>query len=136
PVTTTENFVLCAAKASGASLLMNAASEPHVQEFCAFLKLMGARIDGAGTSRLAVTGVENLTGADYTFQEDFHEIATFLALGAITGGEISVRNASPEQFPLIDRTFAKFGASVSHADGWSSVRVEHGLKVKEPFTPY
>jgi UDP-N-acetylglucosamine 1-carboxyvinyltransferase len=135
-VTTTENFVLCAARASGASLLMNAASEPHVQEFCAFLKLMGAKIEGAGTSRLAVTGVERLTGADYSFQEDFHEIATFLALGAITGGEISVKNASPEQFPLIDRTFAKFGATVTHADGWSSVRVEGRLKVKEPFTPY
>src|SRR5260221_7738029 len=115
---------------------MNAASEPHVQEFCAFLKLMGARIEGAGTSRLKVTGVDHLSGADYTFQEDFHEIATFLALGAITGGEISVKNDFPEQFPLIDRTFHKFGAVVTHADGWSSVRVEDRLKIKEPFTPY
>jgi len=135
-VTTTENFVLCAAKAKGASQLMNAASEPHVQEFCAFLKLMGARIEGAGTSRLAVTGVESLSGADYTFQEDFHEVATFLALGAITGGEVSVRNDSPEQFPLIDRTFSKFGATITHQDGWSSVRVEDRLRIKEPFTPY
>ncbi|HWA62774.1 MAG TPA: UDP-N-acetylglucosamine 1-carboxyvinyltransferase [Caulobacteraceae bacterium] len=135
-VTTTENFVLCAAKARGQSLLMNAASEPHVQEFCAFLKLMGAKIEGAGTSRLQVTGVDHLKGADYAFQEDFHEIATFLALGAITGGEISVKNDSPEQFPLIDRTFAKFGAVVTHEGGWSSVRVPDRLKVKEPFTPY
>jgi UDP-N-acetylglucosamine 1-carboxyvinyltransferase len=135
-VTTTENFVLCAARAKGESLLMNAASEPHVQEFCAFLKLMGAKIDGAGTSKLVVTGVEGLSGADYTFQEDFHEIATFLALGAITGGDVSVKNDSPHQFPLIDRTFAKFGATVTHADGWSSVKVTDRLKIKEPFTPY
>ena len=119
-VTTTENFVLCAAKASGTSQLMNAASEPHVQEFCAFLRLMGARIEGCGTSRLVVEGVESLGGADYTFAEDFHEIATFLALGAITGGDVAVRNAQPEQFPLIDRAFAKFGVDIEHAGGWST----------------
>ncbi len=135
-VTTTENFVLCAAMAAGSSLLMNAASEPHVQEFCAFLKLMGAKIDGAGTSRLAVEGVERLSGADYTFAEDFHEIATFLALGAITGGQISVRNAQPEQFPLIDRTFAKFGVTVTHTDGWSTSRADGPLSIKPPFTSY
>lgn len=135
-VTTTENFALCAVMAGGSSLLMNAASEPHVQEFCQFLRLMGAKIDGCGTSRLAVEGVERLTGADYTFAEDFHEIATFLALGAITGGEISVKNAQPEQFPLIDRTFAKFGVTVTHKDGWSTARADGPLSIKPPFTSY
>jgi UDP-N-acetylglucosamine 1-carboxyvinyltransferase len=135
-VTTTENFVLCAVKARGASLLMNAASEPHVQEFCAFLQLMGAKIDGCGTSRLAVTGVERLSGADYTFAEDFHEIATFLALGAITSGEVAVRNAQPDQFPLIDRTFAKFGVEITHRDGWSMSHTHGPLKVRAPFTSY
>jgi len=135
-VTTTENFVLCAAKAAGASSLMNAASEPHVQEFCAFLKLMGARIEGAGTSRLVVEGVESLGGADYTFAEDFHEIATFLALGAITGGEVHVRNAQPHQFPLIDRAFAKFGVEIIHDGGWSTSRVDGPLAIRPPFTSY
>jgi UDP-N-acetylglucosamine 1-carboxyvinyltransferase len=135
-VTTTENFVLCAAKATGASQLTNAASEPHVQEFCAFLALMGARIDGAGTSRLKVQGVDRLGGADYTFAEDFHEIATFLALGAITGGEVSVKNANPEQFPLIDRAFAKFGIEITHKDGWSSSRADGPLRIRAPFTSY
>ena len=51
-VTTTENFVLCAALARGRSRLVNAASEPHVQEFCAFLAAMGARIAGSGSSTL------------------------------------------------------------------------------------
>ena len=135
-VTTTENFALCAAMAGGTSVLMNAASEPHVQEFCAFLKLMGARIEGAGTSRLAVEGVRTLGGADYTFAEDFHEIATFLALGAITGGEVFVRNAQPHQFPLIDRAFAKFGVEIIHQDGWSTSRVDGPLAIRPPFTSY
>ncbi|MGI8840963.1 MAG: UDP-N-acetylglucosamine 1-carboxyvinyltransferase [Caulobacteraceae bacterium] len=135
-VTTTENFVLCAVRAGGVSHLMNAASEPHVQEFCAFLRLMGARIDGCGTSRLIIEGVERLGGADYAFAEDFHEIATFLALGAITGGAVAVKNAQPEQFPLIDRAFAKFGVEIVHQDGWSRSRVDGPLKVRTPFTSY
>ncbi len=135
-VTTTENFVLCAVKAAGVSQLTNAACEPHVQEFCAFLRLMGARIEGVGASRLTIEGVERLGGADYTFAEDFHEIATFLALGAITGGEVIVKNANPEQFPLIDRAFAKFGVETMHQDGWSSSRLDGPLKVRTPFTSY
>src|SRR5579863_1904936 len=135
-VTTTENFVLCAATAEGTSTLTNAASEPHVQEFCSFLVKMGAKIDGIGTSRLVVEGVERLAGAEHDFTEDFHEIATFLALGAITGGEVSVRNARPDQFPLIDRTFGKFGIEVSHQDGWSRAHAAGPLKVAQPFTAY
>ncbi|MFM8753313.1 MAG: UDP-N-acetylglucosamine 1-carboxyvinyltransferase [Phenylobacterium sp.] len=133
-VTTTENFMLCAATASGRSKLTNAACEPHVQEFCAFLALMGARIEGVGGSRIIVEGVERLSGAEFTFADDFHEVATFLAMGAITGGEVSVRNGSVEQFPLLDRTFAKFGVEVTHEGGWSTARAPHGLKVREPFT--
>ena len=133
-VTTTENFMLCAATALGRSQLTNAACEPHVQEFCAFLALMGARIGGVGGSRIVVEGVDRLSGAEFTFADDFHEVATFLAMGAITGGEVSVRNGSVEQFPLLDRTFAKFGVEVTHEGGWSTARAPHGLKVKEPFT--
>lgn len=135
-VTTTENFALCAATASGTSQLMNAASEPHVQEFCAFLKLMGVGIEGSGASRLEVEGRQPLGGADYAFAEDFHEIATFLALGAITGGEVEARNAQPRQFPLIDRAFGKFGVAVAHEGGWSRARAEGPLRVKPPFTSY
>ncbi len=133
-VTTTENFVLCAALAHGTSTLMNAASEPHVQEFCQFMQLLGARLEGLGTSRLTIHGVKELGGGEFTFAEDFHEIVTFLALGAITGGDVRVKNSQPEQFPLIDRTFAKFGVQIIHEDGWSRSVVEGKLKVKEPFT--
>ena len=133
-VTTTENFVLCAALAHGTSTLMNAASEPHVQEFCHFMELLGAQIEGIGTSRLTVHGVAKLGGGSFTFAEDFHEAVTFLALGAITGGCITVKNSAPEQFPLIDRTFAKFGVQVVHEGGWSTTVVDGPLRVKEPFT--
>jgi UDP-N-acetylglucosamine 1-carboxyvinyltransferase len=134
-VTTTENFVLCAVLAQGRSVLTNAACEPHVQEFCRFLISLGARIEGVGTSTLTVIGVPALSGGRHRFDEDFHEITTFLALSAITGGDVRVKNPVPEQFPLIDRTFAKLGAFVTHADGWSRVVTEGGgLRVREPFT--
>jgi len=133
-VTTTENFVLCAAAASGTSTLVNAASEPHVQEFCRFIAMLGVPIDGIGTSRLAISGGCKLGGGEFRFDEDFHEIATFLALGAITGGDIAVKNSAPEQFPLIDRTFAKFGIDVVHRDGWSRARRDGPLRVRKPFT--
>ena len=133
-VTTTENFVLCAATAKGLSRLTNSACEPHVQEFCEFLAGMGARIQGVGGSRLTVSGVDSLGGVEFTFADDFHEVATFLAMGAITGGEIAVQNGSVEQFPLLDRTFAKFGVEVTHENGFSRARVDGKLKVREPFT--
>ena len=133
-VTTTENFVLCAALAHGTSTLMNAASEPHVQEFCSFMVLLGAQIEGIGTSRLTVHGVAKLGGGEWRFAEDFHEAVTFMALGAITGGCITVKNSAPEQFPLIDRTFAKFGVQVVHEGGWSHTVVDGPLRVKQPFT--
>ncbi len=133
-VTTTENFVLCAAAAAGTSTLVNAASEPHVQEFCRFMAMLGVQIEGIGTSRLSIEGGQRLGGGEFRFSEDFHEITTFLALGAITGGEIRVRNTAPEQFPLIDRTFAKFGVQVVHRDGWSHALRDGPLRVRRPFT--
>jgi UDP-N-acetylglucosamine 1-carboxyvinyltransferase len=98
------------------------------------MELLGARIEGSGTSRLVIHGVDRLGGGEFTFTEDFHEVVTFLALGAITGGDVRVRNSQPGHFPLIDRTFAKFGVRVLHDDGWSRCVVDGGLKVREPFT--
>ena len=94
----------------------------------------GRYIDGIGTSRLTVRGGARLQGGEFTFEEDFHEITTFLALGAITGGDVVVRNSTPGNFPLIDRTFAKFGVRIVHEDGWSRALRSGPLKVQTPFT--
>jgi len=133
-VTTTENFLMCAALAGGTSRLVNAACEPHVQEFSRFLERMGAHVAGVGTSTLEVEGAAELSGAAYAFEDDFHEVATFLALGAMTGGQVEVRNSAPEQFALIDRTFGKFGVEIRHLGGWSRNLVGAPLKVRAPFT--
>jgi len=135
-VTTTVNFILCALTVKGTSQIVNAACEPHVQEMCDFLAACGAKIAGKGTSMVSVEGGASLGGTDYTFNDDFHEIATFLALSAVTGGDISVRNGCPEHFDLIDRTFNKFGAEVVHENGWSRMAAPERLVVEENFTSH
>lgn len=135
-VTTTENFIISALTANGTSQIVNAACEPHVQEMCTFLEQMGAVIRGKGTSMVSVDGCREFKPVDYTFVEDFHEIATFMALAAVTGGDISVRNTRPEDFMLIDRTFEKFGAHVEHKDGWSRLDAPAELVVQQNFTTH
>lgn len=133
-VTATENFAMAAALADGESVLLNAASEPHVQDLCTVLVGMGAQIDGLGTSQLTITGVKKLHGGTFTINSDHHEIVTFLALGAITGGEVRVKNSLPHHFDLIDRSFSKLGAKITHRGDTAIVKKNQTLRIAPPFT--
>ena len=119
-VTTTENFILCAATARGRSQLTNAACEPHVQEFCDFLAMMGAQIAGVGGSRIVVAGVEHLSGAEFTFADDFHEIATFLALGAMTGNPGMAASGASGLFGNLfgGGNSGQMGSNANVSSGW------------------
>ena len=133
-VTVTENFAMAAALAKGPSTLMNAASEPHVQDLCKALVAMGARITGIGTSMLTVEGVSRLHGATVEIGTDYHEVTTFLALGAITGGEVRVLKSVPEHFDLITRSFQKLGVAVSHEGTTAVVRKGQPRVIETPYT--
>ena len=133
-VTVTENFAMAAALARGDSTLLNAASEPHVQDLCAALVAMGARISGLGTSRLEITGVARLHGATIAISTDYHEVVTFLALGAITGGDVRVERAVPQHFDLITRAFAKLGVAIEHEGDTARVRRGQKLVIEKPYT--
>lgn len=133
-VTATENFVMAAALAEGESTLLNAASEPHVQDLCAVLVAMGAQIAGLGTSQLTVTGVGRLRGGTFTINTDYHEVVTFLALGAITGGEVKVKHSLPHHFDLMTRAFGKLGVTVEHKGDTAVVRRGQSLVIEAPFT--
>jgi UDP-N-acetylglucosamine 1-carboxyvinyltransferase len=133
-VTATENFVMAAALAKGESVLINAASEPHVQDLCTVLAGMGAKIEGIGTSKITVQGVRKLRGGTFTINTDYHEVVTFLALGAITGGEVRVRHSLPHHFDLITRAFAKLGVVVEHEGDTAIVRRNQKLVIESPFT--
>lgn len=133
-VTVTENFLMAASLAKGTSTLINAASEPHVQDLCAALIALGAKIDGVGTSMLRVEGVGRLHGGKVTVNTDYHEVVTFLALGAITGGEIRVEKSLPHHFDLITRAFKKLGVVIEHEGTTAIVRRNQSLVIEEPFT--
>jgi UDP-N-acetylglucosamine 1-carboxyvinyltransferase len=133
-VTVTENFAMAAATAEGGSTLVNAASEPHVQELCSALVAMGARIEGIGTSRLEISGVGRLHGATIAIGTDYHEVVTFLALGAITGGEVRVLRSLPQHFDLIARAFGKLGVAVTHEGDTAVVAKGQPLVVERPYT--
>lgn len=142
-VTATETFLMAAVLSTGPSELINAASEPHVQDLCHFLRQMGADIQGVGTSRLEIRPTESLGGADITISSDYHEIATFLALGAITGGEVVVEENVPEHMDLISRSFGKLGVTLemntpeknSGKTPSAIVRPNQALQIQQPFTP-
>jgi len=133
-VTATENFVMAAALAEGESTLINAASEPHVQDLCTVLAHMGAKITGIGTSKICVEGVAKLRGGTFAINTDYHEVVTFLALGAITGGEVRVRNSLPHHFDLMTRAFGKLGVQIEHKTDTAIVRRGQSLEVERPFT--
>ncbi len=133
-VTTTENFAMAACLAKGTSVMVNAASEPHVQDLCNFLVSMGAKIKGIGSSTITVEGVERLHGTEFTISSDHHEITTLLALGAMTGGMVKVHNAIPQHFQLINKTFAKFGVNIKYEKDIAYSETNEKLKVVEPFT--
>jgi UDP-N-acetylglucosamine 1-carboxyvinyltransferase len=133
-VTATENFIMAAVLADGKSVLLNAASEPHVQDLCTALIGLGAQIEGLGTSQLTVTGVKSLKGGVFTINSDHHEVVTFLALGAITGGEVRVTHSLPHHFDLINRSFAKLGVQVEYEGDTAIVRRGQKLVVATPFT--
>jgi UDP-N-acetylglucosamine 1-carboxyvinyltransferase len=125
---------MAGATAAGESTLINAASEPHVQDLCTVLVGMGARISGIGTSQLQVEGVDRLRGGTFTINTDYHEVVTFLALGAITGGEIKVRNSLPHHFDLMTRAFRKLGVTIEHRGTTALVRPNQPLQIEAPFT--
>ncbi|HEY5227985.1 MAG TPA: UDP-N-acetylglucosamine 1-carboxyvinyltransferase, partial [Opitutaceae bacterium] len=133
-VTVTENFAMAASIAKGSSTLINAASEPHVQDLCKALVAMGANISGIGTSMLSIEGVPKLHGASIEIGTDYHEVTTFLALGAITGGDVTVLNSVPQHFDLITRSFRKLGVVVTHDGTTASVKRGQTRVIETPHT--
>jgi UDP-N-acetylglucosamine 1-carboxyvinyltransferase len=100
-VTATENGIMAAVLAQGTTVLRNAASEPHVQDLCRFLKRLGARIEGIGSNRLIIEGVSRLDGGEFTVCPDHTEIGSFIGLGAVTPGELRIEGVQPDHLRMI-----------------------------------
>ena len=108
-VMATENAVMAAAVAEGRTRIANAASEPHVQGLCRMLGAMGARISGTGTNMLEIEGVPELRPVAHRIGPDHIEIGSLVAIAAMTGGELRVRDVVPDDLRMIQMVFARLG---------------------------
>jgi UDP-N-acetylglucosamine 1-carboxyvinyltransferase len=111
-VTATENAVMAAVLAEGETVITNAACEPHVQDLCRFLVSLGADIEGIGSNVLRIRGVSHLTGGAHRIRPEHIEVASFIGLAAVTGSEITIEDAAPEDLVAILPTFERLGVRV------------------------
>lgn len=108
-VTATENAVMAAVLAKGETCIRNAASEPHVQELCNFLNILGANIDGIGSNTLRISGVERLHGGEFTIGPDLLEVVSYIGATVVTRGTVRIRNAGVEHLEMVGQTFRRLG---------------------------
>jgi UDP-N-acetylglucosamine 1-carboxyvinyltransferase len=121
-VTGTENLMLAATLAEGATLLENAAREPEVVDLAHCLTAMGARIQGAGTDTIRVEGVRSLSGAQHRVMPDRIETGTYLAAVAAAGGKVRLSGAAPDTVGATVEKLVEAGARV--ALGADSIEIE------------
>lgn len=115
-VTATENSIMAAVLAKGETVIDNAACEPHVRDLCNFLNGLGACITGIGSNRLMIEGVDRLHGGEFRIGSDFMEVGSFIGAAAVTGSEVRIQDAQPENLGMIRIVYEKLGVHW-HDDG-------------------
>jgi UDP-N-acetylglucosamine 1-carboxyvinyltransferase len=127
-VTGTENLLMAAVLADGETVLENAAREPEVGNLANLLVAMGAKIEGIGTDRLVVQGVEQLHGATHAVIADRIETGTFLCAVAATGGDVTLKNTSTGLLEVALDKLREAGAILTSGDDW--IRVQMAARPK------
>ncbi|HXH61019.1 MAG TPA: UDP-N-acetylglucosamine 1-carboxyvinyltransferase, partial [Fimbriimonadaceae bacterium] len=114
--------------AKGVTTIHNAAMEPEVVTLAEFLKQMGARIEGAGTSTISITGVEELSGCEFRIPSDRLQAGTYLMAAAITHGDVTVRGILPEHQTAMVNKLREAGAESIEGNDWVRVKADKRLK--------
>ncbi len=127
-VTATENAVMAAVLARGATTIRLAACEPHVQDLCHFLNSMGAKIEGIGTHTIVIHGVKKLHGTTYRVTSDYLEAGTLVLAAAITKGEVDVLDVVPHHLDIFWQKLREVG--VHFELGADMVRVLPSFNLK------
>ena len=123
-VTGTENLMMAATLAEGTSIIENAAREPEVIDLANCLIAMGANIEGAGTDKIIIHGVEGLQGCEYTVLADRIETGTFLVATAITGGHVKLKNTYPQLIESVLLKLEKAGANINCGEDWVEIDMQ------------
>ena len=122
-VTGTENLLMAATLADGETVLENAAREPEVSDLANLLVAMGAKIDGIGTDRLVIQGVEQLHGASHHVIADRIETATFLCAVAAAGGDVTLKNARTDILDVALDKLREAGVIITTGPDWIRVQI-------------
>ncbi len=122
-VTGTENLMMAATLADGVTVIENAACEPEVVDLANFLIGMGARIEGAGTSTIQIEGVKRLQGRHYEVMPDRIEAGTYLVAGAITGGEVVLKNVRVGVLDAVIQKLEEAGADIQVGENTLALRM-------------
>lgn len=129
-VTGTENFLMAAVLAEGETILENAAQEPEIPDLAEMLIAMGAKIEGHGTSRIRIHGVEALHGCTHQVVADRIEAGTFLCAVAATGGDVVLKHGRIDHLEAVIEKLRDAGAIVTAVDGGIRVQAAGRLKAQ------
>ncbi len=125
-VTGTENLMMAAVLAEGRTILDNAAREPEVTDLAICLNSMGARIEGAGTDRIIIDGVDSVHGAHHRILPDRIETGTYLVAAAMTGGNVKLKNTRSELLDAVLSKLREAGAKIDIDDTSISLSMPNG----------
>ena len=129
-VTGTENFLMAATLAEGETILENAAQEPEIGDLAEMLIKMGAKIEGHGTRRIRIQGVEHLHGCTHQVVADRIETGTFLCAVAACGGAVKLINGRADHLDAVIDKLREAGATVTAGDGFIDVKSSGRLKAQ------
>jgi UDP-N-acetylglucosamine 1-carboxyvinyltransferase len=129
-VTGTENFLMAAALAEGETVLENAAQEPEIPDLAEMLIRMGAKIEGHGSSRIHIQGVEKLNGCEHAVVADRIEAGTFLCAVAATGGDVILKNARGDHLDAIIKKLRDAGVVIEVGADFVRVKASGRLKAQ------
>ncbi len=133
----TENLLMASVLAEGVTIIENAAREPEITDLANFLSEMGGRIEGVGTSRLRIEGVDKLNPVTYTVIPDRVEAATYLSALAVCGGQLRLEGARVDHMEMLLRKLEEMGMIVEEDDSGLQAKVLDRLKAVDVSTlPY
>ena len=115
-VTGTANIIMAAVMAKGETTIFNAACEPYIVQLCRMLVSMGAKIDGVGSNLLKIEGVSRLNGTTHRLLADMIEVGSFIGMAAMTGSELTIKNAGIKDLGMIPDVFRRLGIKMEFRD--------------------
>jgi UDP-N-acetylglucosamine 1-carboxyvinyltransferase len=129
-VTGTENFMMAASLAEGETILENAAQEPEIGDLAEMLIKMGANIEGHGSSRIRIQGVERLHGCTHQVVADRIETGTFLCAVAAAGGDVVLRHGRAEHLDAVIEKLREAGAIITAGDGFIRIQAQGRMQAQ------